>query len=334
MRHPDPIVARIERQAEGAGLFEALSERLAPTDLQSLLLAATRVRSRSRTPAQLAAAVERDGTVRASDVDGRLLHRLNGLALEAAHDFEAVELAPVCPVGLNVVLGQVDQNNALATVRGTEVLADPTTALALEAARRRRGSRDGTTRLCTNSRLLRLQPFGGEGMTRHFSLFAMASAGRAEPADGFELAALRDQGLAFLRLLRAATADGYAFADVAFSVCDTVLARGEKGRAARAATARLERVRAEVFPAMTAEFPDVRCEIAETRDFGLTYYEGLALQLHVTGPAGHRLGVGDGGCTDWTRRLLSDGKERMLVSAIGMEVLVRLFRGDGSSPSP
>ncbi len=216
MEPVDPIVARIERQAEGAGLFEALAERLAPTDLQSLLLAATRTRSRTRTPAQLVAAVERDGTLRASDVDGRLLHRLSGLALEAAADFDAVELAPVCPVGLNVVLGQVDQNNALATVRGTEVLADPTTAMALEAARRRRAERQGTTRLCTYARLLRLQPFDGEGHTRHFSVFAMVSAGRAEPADGFELAALRDQGLALLRLLRAAEGDGYRFADVTF----------------------------------------------------------------------------------------------------------------------
>jgi hypothetical protein len=188
--------------------------------------------------------------------------------------------------------------------------------------------------VCTNARLLRLQPFDGEGHTRHFSVFAMVSAGRAEPGDGFELAALRDQGLALLRLLRAAEADGYGFADVTFSVCDTVLARGEGGRPARAATARLERVRAEVFPQVQAAFPEVRCELTETRDFGLAYYHGLALQLHVTSPAGQRVGIGDGGCTDWTRRLLSDGKERMLVSAIGMELMVRLFRVGGSSPSP
>jgi hypothetical protein len=236
-------------------------------------------------------------------------------------------------VGLNVVLGDIDQNNALATVRGTEVLADPTTAMALEAARRRR-AREDTTRLCTSARILRLQPFDGEGLTRHFSLFAMVSAGRAEPADGFELAALRDQGLAFLRLLAAAEADGYAFADVTFSVSDTVLARGEQGRAARAATARLERVESHVFPQIRAAFPDVRCELAETRDFGLSYYQGLALQLHVTSPAGHRVGIADGGCTDWTRRLLSDGKERLLVSAIGTEIMLRLFRASGSSPSP
>src|SRR4051812_48726506 len=90
MEAADPIVARIEREAGVAGLWEALAERLSPTDLQSLLLSATRSRSRRRTPAQLTAAVERDGTVRASDVDGRALHRLNGLALRAASAFDAV----------------------------------------------------------------------------------------------------------------------------------------------------------------------------------------------------------------------------------------------------
>jgi hypothetical protein len=330
----DPIVARIEREAAVPGLFEALADRLAPTDLQSLLLAVTRARSGRRTPAQLVAAAERDGTVQASDVDARELHRLNGLALDAAVAFDAVELAPVCPAGLNVVLGQVDQNNALATVRGTEVLADPTTAIALEAVRRRRRVLDGTTRLCTCARILRLQPFEGEGLTRHFALFALVSAGRAEPADGFELAALRDHAFAYLALLRTASAHGYAFADVTFSVCDTVLARGEDGRAARAAEARLERVRSEVFPAIESAFPEARCEITPTRGFGLTYYDGLALQLYVTSPSGERLGIGDGGCTGWTRRLLSDGKERMLVSAIGMEIMLRLFRAGASSPSP
>ncbi len=109
--------------------------------------------------------------------------------------------------------------------------------------------------------------------------------------------------------------------------------RARDGRPAPPAPA-CERVQAQVFPQVQAAFPDVRCEVTETRDFGLAYYDGLALQLYVTSPGGQRLGIGDGGCTDWTRRLLSDGKERLLVSAIGMELMVRLCRAAGSSPSP
>jgi len=55
--------------------------------------------------------------------DGRLLHELDGLAPAAAESFEAVELAPVCPLGTNAVLGRVDQNDVLSTTRNTEVLA-------------------------------------------------------------------------------------------------------------------------------------------------------------------------------------------------------------------
>jgi hypothetical protein len=35
--------------------------------------------------------------------------------------------------------------------------------------------------------------------------------------------------------------------------------------------------------------------------------------------------VADGGTTDWTQRLLSDRKERLLVSAIGTEMLARFL---------
>ena len=88
----------------------------------------------------------------------------------------------MCPAGLNTVLGRIDQDNVLATVRGSEVMADPTAALALEAAVRRRAG-DGTVRLATTHRVLRLQPLSGEGIVlRHFRLLALVTAGPSSRA--------------------------------------------------------------------------------------------------------------------------------------------------------
>ena len=56
-------------------------------------------------------------------------------AFDAVPDYDAVDLAPVEPLGSTSVLGRIDQNNVLATARGTEVVADPTIALALLADR-------------------------------------------------------------------------------------------------------------------------------------------------------------------------------------------------------
>jgi hypothetical protein len=121
----------------------------------------------------------------------------------------------------------------MTTVRGSEVLADPTTALALEAATRRASGEDAVRR-CAVSRVLRMQPLPDvPGFTRHFTLFALVSAGRSHAGHGFEVRAMR----------------------VARSIVD-------------------------------------------------------------------------GGSVDWTQRLLSDRRERLFVSGLGLEMLVRLAAPD------
>jgi len=36
--------------------------------------------------------------------------------------------------------------------------------------------------------------------------------------------------------------------------------------------------------------------------------------------------LGDGGYVNWTKRLLSDSRERLLTSALGTELALRLFQ--------
>src|SRR4051794_22005309 len=158
MRPVADALDRIEREAGVPGLARVLAG-LAPSDLRSLLLEVMRAHAARRDPASLLAQYARDATVAPEASDARVLHRLNGLALDAASGFEAIELAPIAPLGLNAVLGRIDQNNLLSTIRNTEVLGDPTASLALECAVRRR-SGEGLVRLCTVTRVTRLQPFG------------------------------------------------------------------------------------------------------------------------------------------------------------------------------
>jgi hypothetical protein len=298
-RPASPIVARIEREAGLPGLLEALAAGIAPTDLQSLLLEVTRARAGARTPADLLAQRLRDRTAPPAPVDVRRLHEITGAALRAAEDFEAVALSPVSPAGLNAVLGGVDQNNALATVRGSEVLADPTTALALEAALRRRQGADAV-RLCAVDRVLRLQPFP-EGFNQHFELFSLVTAGRSEPAHAFELRAVRDHLRVHLHLLGAL---GRLPATV--EVAD--------------ASGRLGRVEEHVLAPLRAEFPDATCRVQPSRTRGANYYAGLLLEILIDGES---LSIADGGMTDWTQRLLGSRKERLVVSGIGLELLAR-----------
>ena len=237
------------------------------------------------------------------------------MALESAAAFEALDLAPISPLGINRVFGRIDQNNCLATIRNAEVMADPTTVKALECARRRRAGRTGTIRLCSRSRQLRLQPYDAPGFSPHFGLFAMVSAGRDRGALKFEIESLREHIEVYLDLLMRLTTIGYRFEDVLVNISDT----------ARDAT-RLRRAEQEILEPLARSAPAITFRLDHEREQGRGYYTGLCLSIYATDPTGQRCNLGDGGFTDWTARLLSNAKERLLVSGMGIEIIPKRFR--------
>jgi len=77
-------------------------------------------------------------------------------------------------------------------------------------------------------------------------------------------------------------------------------------------------------PTLATAFPGVRVRLDLSRLEGLGYYDGLAFRIVLDGPAGP-LPLGDGGLTSWTQDLLADRKERFLASAMGTELLCKLY---------
>jgi hypothetical protein len=165
--------------------------------------------------------------VASSKVDARLLNQFDRTAFQVAQEFEAIELSPVGPLGLNHVLGGIDQNNVLTTIRNAEVLGDPTTALALECWRRRKDQarRTGgeTVRLCCSQRLVRLQPFDEPGYSPHFRLFALVSAGRDTGSHAFEIQHLGDHIRFYLLLFAALNEQGFSFREPLVEISDTTV---------------------------------------------------------------------------------------------------------------
>src|SRR6185295_10032128 len=118
-----PILTRIAAQTGVPDLFDRLA-RLAPSDLNSLLLELFRARSTS--PAEII----RHATALTAPcaVDARILHEFDRAAFETAAEFTALDLSPVDPLGVHRTLGGIDQNNVLSALRGVEVSGDPTSA--------------------------------------------------------------------------------------------------------------------------------------------------------------------------------------------------------------
>lgn len=161
---PSSISRRVERQLGLPGLLDALASNLAGSDLRSILMEAYGVRAAGVKEAAILAQAGRDPLMTPSSVSARQLMAFDRIAFEAASEFEALDLSPVCPFGASHVLGGTSQNNILTAIRNAEVLGDPTIAMAIEAARRRS---DGVIRLCASQRVIRLQRgFGKFGTLR------------------------------------------------------------------------------------------------------------------------------------------------------------------------
>ena len=317
----DAIVDRIVRESGVANLLDILVEQLTSSDLQSLLLEVYRRRAAKQTPATLLTSYEHNRFVRPSTISSQLLLEIDRLAMSlAAPLFELLELAPICPLGTNSVVATVDQNKTIATIRNTELVSDSTNVLALECAARRRvhlrsaGQARQRVRLCASHRLLRPQNATGPATFSHFRLFALCTAGRDEGSYRFEMDTLAEHLGLYLRLLSALPASGYAIHSLRATITD--LTGG----------ARHDSLRTSVIESLAAQFPHVQVEFDPQRGSGRNYYSGLCFAIAAKDQSGVDHLLVDGGLTTWTQQLLSNQKERLLISGIGTERLCSVFR--------
>jgi hypothetical protein len=360
----EQIAARICRQSGVPDLVDLLARRIPSSDLKSLLLTAFQSRSREVNDMALLRAAESSSLLRSTDVDARLLALFDRIAFETAGAFDAVDLSPVSPFGTSHVLGEIDQNSVLTTIRHAEVPGDCTSALAIECAlRRRKASRQRepkVVRLCASQRVVRLQPFDMPGFSPHFRLFGLVTAGRDTGSSRFEIESLVEHIDFYLRLFQRLNAEGFYLRAPLVEITATrrlladsgvpmdevrsrvrahkpgvgprlLAERGVDSVQGRAVdTPLLGLVREQVFTRLRAAHPDVELQVNSTRLEGLSYYEGLCLRISPTAPDGKRYGIIDGGFTTWTARLLQNRKERLLTSGIGSEFVCRRYRAQST----
>jgi hypothetical protein len=302
----DDALERVTRRLH-PGTLDALAA-LPGSDLTTAMLEIARRRAERSTAATVLRRYEEDRFVRPGEVDPgsvRLVERRLFGGLPAG--FEEVALAPLTPIGTHRLAG-VAQLRLVTTDRGNEVAADPTNALALEAAVRRRAimrsapRSSEAVRLAASQRVVRAQRFEGEVSFAHFQLFGFLTAGR----DTGNLAFERDALATHLRFL-AGTIGSLTGLVVRLTL--TALARS-----------RMQPALEVVAGAFTS---DDRVEVAHDpdREAGRDYYEDACFKVHVLRPDEGPLEVADGGFVDWTQQLLASRKERLLISGIGVERL-------------
>jgi hypothetical protein len=306
-----PPLNRILRDTGIPNLADVLSAGLAPTDLQSLLIEVSKERASKESPSRVLDQYATNRFVKPSAVSPLTYMEFDQIAFAAAKGFEPIELAPVCPLATSSALSTVSQNNVVATIRNTEVVSDSTNVMALECALRRRKDSHAPVRLCSSHRLVRAQSFSGPAAFAHFKVFALCTAGRDEGAFGFEFTALRQQIEVYLRLFAALNHDGFEIGRLRLVLTDFT---GTHVKELQEHVADLIGHR------------DLEIEFAPERESGKGYYDGVCFQIHAKDATGTEHFLVDGGFTTWTQKLLSNKKERLLISGVGSERVCSVFR--------
>jgi len=315
----EKITNRIIGKAKMPELLEALTSRISLSDLQSLLLEVYQRRIKTLSPRHLLEQYTQNRFVQMSKMDPRTLVEFDRLAYSILpQDFEVVELSPVCPLGTNSIIAPVDQNNALTTIRNTEVVADSTNVLALECARRRRKwlhdkeERQTTVKLCASHRLLRTQVFDSPDAFPHFQVFGLCTAGRDAGSLMFETESLSEHIDFYIRLLKAAI----ELRKKINALRVVVLLYDESWT---------ETIQQRVIASLAEKHPGTKFDVSSVTE-KQTYYQGARFQIYAEDEKGTDYFLVDGGFTDWTQKLLSNKKERLLISGLGSERLLVCFQ--------
>ena len=313
----NPALRRVLARADAPELVELLAGGMSGADLTTLLLEVFRRRAERLSPAEVMRRYRSDRFVAPAPVEFAALRRTEDALLSALPDgFEVLVLAPVVPLAAHSAVATVDPRKVIATVRGSEVAADPTNALALEAAHRRSLAlaadprSNVPVRLAASQRVTRAQSFNGSGMLAHFQLFGLVTAGRDTGNWLFEHQHLAEHLRFAARAMAAAGAQ-----DTQIRLTFLEDATGPT----------LERIRHDL-----AGLSGIQVCEAPDRATGRGYYTGVCFKIY-TSIGGHQLEVGDGGFVQWSQLLTGNRKERLLISGFGVD---RLAEALTSQPGP
>ena len=194
-------------------------------------------------------------------------------------------------------------------MRGTEVVSDPTNAMALESALRLRNDPRATIKLSCSHRCVRAQAMGaGPGIAAHFRMFCLTSAAHEVKDHGFIVNSLIEH----IRFHLQALAE---IARRSGSSMDVILI--------------LRRAASHVHLAdrIAAAFAGIEIFQDDLTD---NYYDGLRFSIDVRTVSGERANLCDGGAFDWLGKLTSNHKLSFAASALGSQRAAVVFGWKGS----
>lgn len=88
----------------------------------------------------------------------------------------------------------------------------------------------------------------------------------------------------------------------------------------------LSEIEQKAVKVLKTKYPEVRFRFDLKRVAGIGYYEALCFKITAKNKSGQEFPLADGGLTNWTKKLLSNKKERFFTSGFGSELFCRNFK--------
>jgi len=310
------VIRGLRKKINYKEIIRALTEVLDRSELQTLLLDVFRKKASQITPSILFGNYKTNRFIEHSSLDPLLISKFDVLAFELLpKEFKRLELSPVSPLGSCSSIATVNQDKVISASRNVEVTSDATNMLALEAALQRKNiiveARNilNQIHLSASHRIIRTQVFDNENFTPHFKLFNLCSAGRDQGDKRFEIGAAILHIEYYISLLKNVL-------DMSKTKHIHIrLLNFNKGN---------DLLKGGILKHFSKQEHEKIQFMVDQKDVkGINYYEDLRIMMHATNSKNQSFHLVDGGFTDWTRKILSDKKERLLTSCIGSELLLK-----------
>ncbi|KSU85427.1 hypothetical protein GA0061096_1669 [Fictibacillus enclensis] len=304
---PSYILERIVKELGVEQIVELLADRIPETDLYTLLLYVFREKTQRLVPSELLKRYQANRSVHPASVDPIQLKQLelDILKIASNHFATPVQLSPVAPLGSCSVVATVDQNKVLSAIRGTEVVSDATNLLALHISdllkSRKKSNREDYIRLCTTHRHVRTQYFNNPGMFPHFHLFCMVTSGTDTGSYQFEKQSFWEHITVYQDI----------FQSLFQSDIEVILSGRDGYKDSEGLLRRVAQLGKRFSIKVSIKEPNLENQ----------YYKGLQFTV-ITKINGEEHNIGDGGFVDWSQKLLGSKKQRLIISAIGLDRLL------------
>lgn len=297
-------------------LLNILVNDLSYSELNSLLMEVYRRKTDKISPTELLNSYNNNRFVHPTNANlkGLLELEIDFYKIAELFSFIPIDLSPVEPLGACSVIAPVNQNKVLSALRGTEVVADATNSMALHICNLKKNMNQQSDkfkekmRYCNMHHHIRTQKFDEPGFRPHFRVFSMITSGKDLGSYTFEKNSILEHIMIYKEIFKQL-----------FDISDLKLRLINSGGYAS------EGLCNSLNNHIEENISDLKVYVNKSKlDDINQYYKGIQFKLSTI-INDNEYEIVDGGFVDWSQKLLSNRKERMLTSGFGVDFLLNIL---------